>query len=1287
MKKNRLFTIALAASMAFAASATDLKDARVYINPGHGGFGPNDRPMATINYAVSDTLGFFETNTDLIKALSLKDELDKAGVGYIRMSRTKNGVVAENDQYATEFDLYRETASGESGVQQLVTLSVISADVEANNMDYFISIHSNASSSNSTNYTVLLYRGTDDASGNGLTNARDMAKLAFPYVNKNGVTYKSHYTSETASNVRGDISFYGSSSTNSRGYTGYLGVLKHGCDGFLSEGCFHTYGPERQRLLNRDYCKQEGVRYSRAIRAWFGDNSETKGCIMGSVKDKYKTLEHDLYQYKINSIDAYYPLNNVTVVLQDESGKQVGSYTTDKEYNGIYVFTDLTPGKYTLVYDIEGYWKETEEIEVVANETAYINKNLTDTDHDQPTEEVNDEVIDYPHPEQDGDIAGADSYNFQKVVQLDKVEALDGLTVRRAIIHDGKYYVLAIASDNSPKMLVLNPETGDLIKEMSTEGIETEGYNGKALKQIISDFGFTTDGSIVATNSTVIGRPNNGYQTGAFYVYIWTPAEGGVVEDATPTKIYTLPTNTYDSLAAAGNNYSNYIANSVAVSGSSDDFNIYFDSHAGDSWTTTYGYMLMCWNFKNKAFAGYQKNNTDFDENQIGEEARISISPLEKSRLIVDGTISVPTEFFFDWSTNQSNVVEKLSAETTAPYGGTYFRYADRIYLSTPTFSTNDEGSAYGVRLYDVTDGLSKAKVVGETEQITLAETTAVPMTSTAVVNNADIDLYLIAGTKLAKFSTAGIDQPASPARIFAYDLSSTMDGDNYTIKFKLNENATNVDLVITDKESGETLKTVSLGALNKGENETSIAKADLPADTQTWGIKASAGSVTRFTKISDDSEQYQYYAPYGVAIDHNPESDFFGRIYVTNSVGGTVSAGSPANPRTSTVGVYVLDAGFNDVTAQGSTAYNGGISWAGTSVSPRKAAVASDGRIFIADGSSTNSGIYIMNPESFEATAMFEGATRDTANGKLTVGGTYVGGQTIAVGVRGEGESTQVYAVDASASGASWKKFVNVYNIGEANSWTTAPNFSKASSSYVGNGNASIVPVADGYWAAQYRGEGSNTSSNPCMFYFSDALGDVTFNTAEPSIVAKSSQNGALAVNEAENLVALSVNGGVSIFSYKMNEETHTPAVTEKFNSALEGIGNYANDFEFDYAGNLYAVSNSGERLTVWAMPTSDNNCFTPAKSTMILSKADASVATVKAEIARVMPNPTTGVITIKAEANIDKIELFSMTGALVMSQYGVNATTTTLDLTALVNGMYFVKVNGGKALKVIKK
>lgn len=1276
MKLHKLIMVWVGIILTFSVSATDLKDARIYINPGHGGWTANDRPMATINYAQMDIRGFFETNTNLIKGLALRDELVKAGAGFIKMSRTQNGFVSAGDKNATENDKV-ETST------QIVTLSVICEDVEANNMDYFISIHSNAATEGSmTNYPLVLYRGTDGASGNGLVNAKEMAYDAWKYIVKNEVTYHSAYTAETANNSRGDISFYGSSSTSGLGYTGYLGVLKHGCDGFLSEGCFHTYQPERQRLLNEDYCRQEGVRYSRAIRAWFNDNSETKGCIMGTVKDISKPLEHPLYTYKVNSVDAYYPLNDVKVVLEDANGNKIGEYLTDKEYNGIFVFTELTPGTYKLVFDIEGYWKETEEIEVVANETSFINKRLTDTSKEEPSDEpVIEEVDYYPHPVQDGDIAAARSYHFTKEGELQTVEVLKDLTVRRAILRDGKYYVLAVNGDKMPRLLVLDPVTGELLKEMSTEGIKTEGFNGKAYPYILSDITFTTDGVLLGTNSTVIGKEGNSYQTGDFYMYKWQATENKALEEATPEVLLTLPTNTSASLLAAGNNNSNFMANSIAVNGTLDNFKFYFDSHAGNGWSTTYGIRYLCWQVKDGQVIGTQYNDTEYTEKELGADVQMTLSPLGIDRLIVDGNSIAPREFRISWDSNDgvevANFAGDIPVEST---GANYFRYANKIYMSVPVCEKKDEKYSYKSYLYDVTDGLDKAVNVGETEAV-ITNDAITYMASVGVVDNADIVQHLLVGLQAVSYTTKGVEQDASPARIFAYNLKSVRTNDGYDISFDLNEKAEAIDLILIDVASGAVVKTISLGAFDKVSNKVSLAFADIPDVECTWELRATAGNVTRFVKLSDDSKNYHYFAPKGVSIDKSPESPYFGRVYVTNTAAGEASG------RTTATGVYVMGPDALDITGQGDKAYAGDVQWTGVvGEGPRKVAVAADGRVFLCDASSSNAGVYLMNPETFTISPVFKGATNEA--GSLSIGGVYVGGQMTAIGVRGTGEATQLYTVDKTTSGASWKKFINVYNIGEADVWTTAPSYSKAASSYIGNDNSSIVPVSTGYWAGQYRGAGGNSTANPCMFYFSDELNDAVFNTAEPNIVETSSQNGALAVNEKEGIVALSNNGGVSIFQYKMNKDG-IPAVSEKFRNMLGSVADATyDDFEFDYAGNLYAVSTSGKIVSVWAMPTDNNSCVTPAKKTMTLKKKDdVGVQETEVGITRIYPNPVDDVATIESSEVIDMITVYNASGTMVDKQMNVNANTTAIDFSRFAKGLYFVKLNNQKAIKVIKK
>ncbi|MBR1935566.1 MAG: N-acetylmuramoyl-L-alanine amidase [Muribaculaceae bacterium] len=348
--------------------ATDASQLRIYINPGHGSWGPNDRPMATIPYpnlsstGRPDTCGFYESNTNLWKAQKLRQCLINAGMlpQNVVMSRNYNGpypYVAG----AADAEIYNKP------------LSEICEEADAGNFDMFFSIHSNSTTDGAlTNYSLYLYRGTDAAES--VAGSEAMAQAIWPHasVGANQLDYASHYTA--SANIRGDISFYGSSSTRygSKGnYTGYLGVLKHGVPGFLAEGYFHTYQPARHRALNKDYCYQEGVRYFRGIASYFGLPAESTGYIMGAVKDQAQSVNNSLYTYQSGTRagDEYLPVMGAVVSLYKD-GNLVADYTTDNKYNGIFVFENLQPGPYTLKTTANGYADKTETVTVTANATA-----------------------------------------------------------------------------------------------------------------------------------------------------------------------------------------------------------------------------------------------------------------------------------------------------------------------------------------------------------------------------------------------------------------------------------------------------------------------------------------------------------------------------------------------------------------------------------------------------------------------------------------------------------------------------------------------------------------------------------------------------------------------------------------------------------------------------------------------------------------------------------------------------------------------------------------------------
>lgn len=384
MKNSRL-SICLSIALIFVSLSVSA--AKIYINPGHGAWNSNSRPMATIPYPnTTDTLGFWESNTNLWKCLYLEQKLKAAGHN-VKMSRRANGGTWQAD-----------------GSQYDKKLSVIAAEAQAYSADYFISVHSNAigDDARTTNYPIFLYRGEDNSVY--VTNSDLMAKKAWTYhfdIFHSGMETCSYagYTINN-SNVRGDISFQSGNYSTVNGFKGFYGVLKHGCPGYLVEGYFHTYQPARHRALNPDWCCQEGLRYYRGIQAWFGGATETKGYIMGYIRTKEKTINQTYYSVRTGN-DQYMPINGAKVQLRDASGniiktdcypyvarqlKNQNYYTTDNNYNGVFVFSNLTPGKYTLTVYKNGYADYTETLTVTADKTTYTQIFLTSGTGTEPAE-------------------------------------------------------------------------------------------------------------------------------------------------------------------------------------------------------------------------------------------------------------------------------------------------------------------------------------------------------------------------------------------------------------------------------------------------------------------------------------------------------------------------------------------------------------------------------------------------------------------------------------------------------------------------------------------------------------------------------------------------------------------------------------------------------------------------------------------------------------------------------------------------------------------------------------
>ena len=352
---------------------------KVYINPGHGAWCGNCRPMATVNYAAGDTLGFFESNTNLWKSFMLESKL--LGAGYsVKMSRRASGGTTTSDATYNK------------------ALSTICNEATNYGADYYISIHSNAgpegelggANGKFANYPVILWRGY--TSKPGVTNSDKMAKACVLRLyesfwtnpgkpNGGGGPEPTTYYSPSNPRILGDLDFYDTSSTY-----GYLGALKHNIPGYLSEGYFHTYSPARHRALSPEWCRQEGVRYFRGIQDYYSKAGEKVGYIMGYVRSKTEKFSHKYYIPYTGSNDEYLPLNGAKIVLRNAANEVIKTdcynyvkrklsnqdyYTTDHNYNGVFVFENLAPGKYTLYVHKAGYKDLVQEVTVTADKTIY----------------------------------------------------------------------------------------------------------------------------------------------------------------------------------------------------------------------------------------------------------------------------------------------------------------------------------------------------------------------------------------------------------------------------------------------------------------------------------------------------------------------------------------------------------------------------------------------------------------------------------------------------------------------------------------------------------------------------------------------------------------------------------------------------------------------------------------------------------------------------------------------------------------------------------------------------
>lgn len=1183
--KKILLSLAVAAMSLGAVQAKDLNDMRIYINPGHGGWGSGDRHMGTIGHGdadYTDTCGFFETNTNLWKGLATLQLLADYGFKYDpTLNQKPEGAEEELYRWGAARDMSQGLVMShvKNGVSR--NINEIAEEVEMNNFDYFISIHSNAHVDGTvTNYPAMFVRGENGTQS--VPGSVEALRVIWPYAYSNEHSCWSNYSMSNPA-LYYDIDFWGGDHVivthpNGQTYKGYYAVLRHGVPGMLCEGYFHTYQPARHRAMNPDVCAIEGEAYARGIAEYYNVPQENTGDLYGIVRDLHERFRHKYYNASASSPDAYKPLNGAVVTLYDEAGNVVATKTTDNEWNGAFVFRKLTPGQYTISVSCEGYKDAEAEycgpFTVEAAKVVYPRVFLESLTYEPPAVQYTD----YPDEIDTPAILAADSYNFNLAVDNKEIPALEGKSVKRMVQNGGRIYVLAHDEALLPTVVVLDGNTLEVIAEVSTVG--TVGNLSP-----LADIGVTADGVLIGSSAQhcvlLDDELEPGEVKGFCNVYRWENNEEGV-PTGDPIKWFQT--------GATANFYSAYTGFTFAYTGTFQEGTFYMPSYS------TY-YNRKVWlnrlevaegEFATASFVNDSRDHMNMDE--LGEDVTIALSPVTPGSFIVNSS-KVPAMQFNGITYN----LESTSAQAPVNRDG-YFKYAGSSMM---VYSDLDaEGKNAGVRMSNISNGLADQSDIQTAN--TAMEAADVPYATTGrtvVLRNQDdeitgayIDLYALRGNKISRFTTRNVEQPTVRPN-WAYGLNVNSENDMYTLTFSLTDAAhAAIRLVPAEgNEEGEMMM-IAEGDYAKGENTVTVDPNELTG-LYTWEVVVFNPTVPSASMIFNSGVVSS-----GVTIDLNPDNASFGTAYVSQKDGQRgIRAFTPA-----------LEA-IND------TPWLPGIWDTSVGASPWRLATMENGNLLISDWGDKQGGLYLFDPVAQSGMTNFFAGTIRPSSGEWTYEGKVIGGSTSGMALTGKGEDTKLISFQEDWP-SDYSLNLVTYNIGTATQITEQPEQSdefKNLSGLLINGNVDVVLAPQGMALGQVRGSGNNNKAVP-VFIIADGEGNLLYNSGEWDDLGGGV--GCIALSEDGNTFFVQdAAGNIRVCALTWEPE-FTLTELYKFPVLSGGDTDY-NSYQaaLDPAGNLYVANRSSFR--VFSLPREASEAVTPAASSAVLNGTGTGIEGIRVE------------------------------------------------------------------------
>ena len=463
------------------------------------------------------------------------------------------------------------------------------------------------------------------------------------------------------------------------------------------------------------------------------------------------------------------------------------------------------------------------------------------------------------------------------------------------------------------------------------------------------------------------------------------------------------------------------------------------------------------------------------------------------------------------------------------------------------------------------------------------------------------IDYYALNGFFIDNVYFSATAKPIKPqANIFASGLKGALsaDGSQFEIEYFLNANATEIEVEFFNAEGEMELKTPLTIAeqLTAGAHKVSIEMSPsetFDPGTYSWTIHAYAGPTEFKDMLPADDNRYNYYMPMSIVVDNSFESDFFGRVYVSESVDGADDGASDATKQ-QVRGIYIYNPDMNFANGQEMAVlgYDGGLLGDRTSSAGfRRLAIDAKGNVYVASLDDATKGVYRMDPANPAADFV------TVLQAERPVDALEIVGDTLFT-IENVSETTgefDLYDMTTIPVGKPVKRML-----------TTAADSDK------GLANPFITLCSDGrggFWVAQHRWGPTPyppfehwNSNREVDFKIdgenSEILGDITGNV---------SYRGQIAVNVAGDKIALGSNKCAKVFSVAYGDDG-VPVLT--FICMTPQFGNNIDGLAFDVADNLYVASASVERFYQFPLAKEEGanhtRVYAPSKYNLVIKEED---------------------------------------------------------------------------------